>query len=195
MLSSAREKSRVSAIEINLVQADNVISQKSTPNMKIKLYTGGAPFDIESRIEIFLKPEVNAGAYGAVSINGRYQWVIVGGNMRENAWDKETEIFRHFSGDRLTGLNDDGIEDFMHFMMRDPDPTFIFDIVNQEIQILYHIEKRIDDDKYTHHRAELVANDEYKWARRPDPCRSYIYDSSQPRKWLTGSLTLDIRRI
>ena len=116
--------------------------------------------------------------------------------MKQNAWNLETEIVRPFSRDRLVGLDNDEIMKFIPFITKDPKSTLIFDIVNRKIQILFHIEKRIADDEYKHHPAEeWVGEHEDTLARPPDPCRSYIYDRSQPRKWLTGSLTLDIRRI
>jgi hypothetical protein len=153
------------------VGADGSNIKESTPQMRIQRHTGGALFDPESRIQIFLKPEAMNGFYGAVLINGRSNWIIRGGEMREKSSTDPTEIVKPFSRNRLTGLNDHDMGTFMAriFMQSPQSSQFVLDAVNGRIQLLYHLNTK---------------KKEIPW----------VQDPSKEDTWRSGYLTLNLER-
>ena len=171
MLMEARKGARTHRVSLTLLGADDSIIKKSTPQMRIQRHTGGALFDPESQIQIFLKPEAMNGVYGAVFINGRSNWIIRGGEMREKSSTDPTEIVKPFSRNRLTGLNDDDMGAFMTriFLQDIRSSGFVLDAVNGRIQLLYHLN---------------TITREIPWVR--DPSMEY--------PWRSGYLTLNLER-
>jgi len=136
--------------------------------MRIQRHTGGASLDPESRIEIVLKPEDMNGVYGVVRIDGRGEWSIRGGEMRQRSSADPTEIVKPFSFNRQTGLNDDDMSTFMTRIFMQSS-QFVLDAVNGRIQLLYHLN---------------TLKEEIPWVR--DPSMEY--------PWMSGYLTLNLER-
>jgi len=155
-------------VRLTLLGADDSIIKESTPQMRIQRHTGGALFDRESRIQIFLKPEAMNGVYGVVRINGRGEWIIRGGEMRQMSSADPTEIVKLFSTNSHTGFNEDDMSTFMKRILLQSS-EFVLDAVNERIQLLYH----------------------HNSIKRGIP---WVQDPSKEDTWRSGYLTLNLER-